>query len=304
MTDLKKLIKQSIFEENKLYLLEKASDDFGYFYQNGIVYFAQISKHSDDDTSIETQFLDMNLHVHLKNISGEGYFEDGYFDLLAFKGEIDSIYFESFYNICNSYVADQQNMTFADFFNNLVDLFQLDKETSFKNLIGLIGELLFIKHIYDTKNIVISSNWHKTGARSKFDFCFNDYNIEVKTTLKSENKFMIKHNQLFNNQNNYVAVINLFETGEGYSLNLLFDYFKNCPIFSNDIKFQIKLSKELFKYPRQKERTRSFVIDDIKIYSVFSMDSISNIPSCITNLVYDYDFSDTSPIDLSEVFKN
>lgn len=51
-----------------------------------------------------------------------------------------------------------------------------------QNLIGLMGELFLIKKTFESRNIILSDNWHITGqSTDKYDFVLDDKNIEVKT---------------------------------------------------------------------------------------------------------------------------
>ncbi|MDD4156816.1 MAG: PD-(D/E)XK motif protein, partial [Candidatus Cloacimonetes bacterium] len=215
MNKLTEIINETKFENGKLYLIDKPNDLFGFFYQDQIVYFGKRSDNSSTDINpIYTQYLDLNAHVYISNITENSSFKAGYYDLLSFKGELDDQYFDVFCNICLVFSNDV-SLSFIEFFTSLVDIFQKAKESTFKNLIGLIGEFFLIKQTYETQCINVSNNWHMTGINSKFDFCFKNFNIEVKTTTKSEQKFLLKHSQIFNNQNNYVCVVSLIETGEG-----------------------------------------------------------------------------------------
>ena len=305
MNKLIELIKKSVFEDGKLYLIDKPNDNFGFFYQDQIIYFGKKSDESSNDIcSIDTLYLDLNANVYISNVTENSSFEAGYYDLLSFKGNIDDPneepYFDAFYNICLAF-ANNPNMPFVEFFSSLVEIFKKSKEGVFKNIVGLIGELVLIKSVYLKKNIDISNNWHLTGINSKFDFCFSNFNVEVKTTTKSEQKFLLKHNQLFNNQNNYVCVISLIETGEGESVKSLYNYFSNETKFSNNVKFQIALTKELMRVSDRKELNRSFAVDYIELYSVADMEEITYIPSCISNLSYEYDFSDTPKYQIEDI---
>ncbi|MBR4486514.1 hypothetical protein IKS57_04070 [bacterium] len=50
-------------------------------------------------------------------------------------------------------------------------------------------------------------------------------------------EFEIKHSQIFNDKVNYLALFNIQSDNSGYSIDELFDYFKQNPSFKNNIKF-------------------------------------------------------------------
>lgn len=304
MNKLNTIINSTEFLKDKLYLLEKISDDFGFFYQNGIVYFAKKSTPGSVNHSVDTSYLDMNLCVYISSEEDNSSFDTGNYDMLAYKDKLEGVYFDVFYNICLSYANDSGEFEFSDFFSSLVEIFKKTKEGSTKNLIGLIGELMLIKKIYEDYEFNMASNWHLSGSSSKFDFSFENFNLEVKTTTGSEMKFLLKHDQIFNNQKNYICVISLIETGDDESLDSLVDYFANTIPFRNDVKFQIAIQKEILKITEKKDKKRGFALDSIDIFDCEKMETIHNIPGCISKINYEYNFAELESEDISELFNN
>ena len=302
MNKLLEIINEKKFENDKLYLIEKPSDEFGFFYQNGIVYFAKESSPSISNHSVDTSYLDMNLGVYITSEDENSSFKTGNYDMLAFKSDLNSLEFDVFYNICKAYVEDSSEYDFAEFFSSLVELFNKSKEGNKFNLIGLCGELLFIRKLYEEYEINVSNNWHLVGSKSKFDFSFPEFNLEVKTSTKNEMTFLLKHDQIFNNQKNYIAIVSLIETGEGYNIDSLNEYFKNTYPFSNNVKFQIALQSELLKLTDKRDKKRFFVLDEMEVFECDKMNTIQNIPNCITNIKYDYNFGDLESVDIEELF--
>ena len=301
MNKLNEIISNNVFIDNKLYLLEKPADGFGFFFQNGIVYFGKESEIGTEAESIDTSYLDLNMNVYMESEEEEQSFKTGYYDLLSYKGDLDDLYFDVFYKICKSYCLDTKGISFYDFFNSIVEIFKRNKADIYKKLIGLIGELLFIKFIYEKYNKNIIDNWHLTGANSKFDFSFKNLNIEVKTTTKNDLVFKLKHSQIFNNQNNFVCVVSLIETGIGDTLSSLINYFENTPVFARNVKFQIALVNEYVKISSKDDKEKAFSLDNISCYSISNMPSITDIPAEISNIVYEYNFSDIEETLLEEI---
>ena len=152
MNKLNGLINNNSFENQVLYLLDKPNKDFGFFYQDKTVYFGRKSIPGTDTESIDTSYLDLNMNVYIQSVTLNSSFDSGYYDLLAFKGNIDDeTYFDIFYNICNAYCYDSKGISFYDFFKSLTDIFKQDRGEVYKKLIGLIGELIVIKKFYKEK---------------------------------------------------------------------------------------------------------------------------------------------------------
>lgn len=299
MNQLLETIRSKNFEEDKLYLIENINDNFGFFYSNREIIFGKKSDKTSIGSSISTDYLDMELNVYIESLNMNNTYNSGNYDLLIFKNIDDEIKMDIFYNICSSYANDQSGISFSDFFNSLVDIFREHGDMDYANVLGLLGEMIFIKKTYEICGKNISQNWHRTGINSKFDFTFSGLNIEVKTTSKSELEFSLKHSQIFNNQNNYVAIVNVLETGEGESIETLYDYFQKTKPFSTDVKLQICLNKELARV--RKPGKNKFSLDNISIVNVNDMKKIEDIPSCINNISYDYDFSDDQKMDISKI---
>lgn len=303
MNKLNGIIDQQILENGKLYLLEKPCDGFGFFYQDGVVYFAKNSSDSSSGESVGTSCLDINLGVRITSDEENSSFKTGCYDMLAFKDDLKTSKFDVFYKICSSYAHDSNKLEFSEFFRTLVDLFNKPKDEIQRNLIGLIGELMFMKKIYEDFGANASNNWHLCGSNSKFDFSFQKFNVEVKTSTNENMTFLLKHSQIFNNQKNYVCVISIIETGEGDSVGSLVDYFSNNVPFRNNVKFQIAIQKELARVADKKDKERRFVLDTIEVFDCSKLKTIENIPGCISNVQYDYNFSETNSIDVSDLFE-
>lgn len=302
MNKLNEIIENNTFISSKLYLLEKPAENFGFFYQDGIVYFGKESTLGTETESIDTSYLDLNMNVYMESDDENQSFKSGYYDLLSFKGDINDSYFDIFYSICSSYCKDNRKIDFYDFFNSIIEIFKKNKAEIYKKLIGLIGELLLIKEMFEKHKINIADSWHLTGTNSKFDFSFKNSNLEVKTTSKSEVTFKLKHSQIFNNQNNYVGVVSLIETGRGDSIDTLVEYFKTNSEFNANVKFQIALVNEYTKITSKNDREKSFAIDSIKFFSVKNMPTIKDIPSEISHIEYEYDFVGIEESGYKEMF--
>jgi len=303
MNKLTEKIKGSVFKKDVLYLLCIPGKNFGFFCQNGTVYFGRKSQEGTKSESVNTSYLDMNLGIYMQSNEDKNSFSTGYYDLLSFKGDLDSLYFDLFYKICTSYCNDSSNLSFPDFFSALTDLFNTNKKVKHNNTIGTIGELFFLKYVYEQKGINLTDYWHLNGINSKFDLSLNKCNIEIKTSVQATNTFLIKHDQIYNNQNNYLCAISILYAGNGDSLNSLFEYFMTVKPFANNVRFQIELNQEYIKSADNEENSKKFLLDNVRLYSVDDMQKIEGIPQSITELEFLYNFSSTKQSDINEVVK-
>ena len=296
------IIENGQFENDKLYLLESKFDKYGYFYYNDSVFFGTITNQTKNTPPIITNHLELHSIIKINSIQENQTFKTGNYDLIKYKGDLNTEVFNLLYRLCSSYAEDQNGMTLFDFFSTIRELFEEDPNRTI-NLIGTIGELILIKVIYEKYKKDLSVGWHNTGNFSKFDFSFDKFNIEVKTTTKDEKKFLIKHNQLFNTQKIFVAIVSLIETGTNYTLDSLVKYFSTTTPFKNNIRFHIALAKELSKVKDAADLNRGFSLKSYDFIDKDILETITNIPSNITKIMYEYDFNGVQNINPENIFQ-
>lgn len=102
--------------------------------------------------------------------------------------------------------------------------------------------------------------------------------------------FDIKHKQVFNENRNFIVVINIEQDNSGLSLSELYDYFKGEKPFSNNIDFAIKLESEKNKVSPQDFQFKKFSISKYSVFYNKNLKTIINIPEWINNIAYSYDF--------------
>lgn len=292
-------IKQmSNFRSDRVFLIEKIDDKNGFFLFEDKLTFARLSE-TNSGTNLATSMLDYYPCVNLKSVENDPSFQEGYFDFLVLKTD-DSDLITSFVALCRAYVKDG-SVSFNDFIVGMIDLFQLPKRESKLNAIGLFGELYLIKVIYDSCKKDFTNGWHLSGAFSRYDFSFTKFNLEIKTSTADSTNYLIKHSQLFNDSKNYIGLIRLerVDTG-GTSLKELIETMKNESPFAENVRFQIALQKELKK---------SFDVDVLEdrynyksayFFENDKLDTIGQIPFCITEIEYRYDFDITDSLSLEE----
>ena len=287
------------FNNTKLYLLEKNSDRCGFFYFDDKICF--LCKSETNNTIGEvTEYLEYKPYIFISSIENNSSFETGRYDILMLKEKDNADLFSMFIGFCRTYAADPV-VSFYEFVHSIIVLFNPTKKEAYLNCIGTYGELSFIKMMYE-KGFNISSYWHKKGAYSKYDFSLEGINIEIKTSEKDNTIFKIKHNQLFNNDPNYVGLVVIKESGDnGISLKELVDFFKTEKVFSNNLLFQIALANELSKNIDKDAYEKKFICTDIFCFNAKDVDTIRDIPFCISNVEYDYDFDLTESFNIDKM---
>ena len=279
------------YTDKKLYLIELLKDNIGFLFGNEKLYFA-VESNGLESESIQTTYLSFRTNIFVNTIEDSPSFKPGNYDLLIYTGNFDELFFESFVELCTMFANSNADIMFNDFFYSLLKLFEVPKETSYTNLVGLFGELAIIKEFYEKHAINIADNWHNSlGTNDKYDFAFPKFNIEVKTTSKESTSFEIKHSQIFNEKNNYVAVVNVQNDNSGITVADLFDFFKNNSSFASNINFWINMQKEKLKVNPTDFSTKRLTLCKISFYLNKDLDTIKNIPECVEKITYTYNFS-------------
>lgn len=288
----------SFSKDNKIYLLEVLSELSGFFVYNGTPMFlardiTQIKK----NTSIKTNLLEMETYVNIEAVENSNSFASGFYNILSFVGSLDSNEFFSFIELCSIYSKNIKEISFTDFFHAMLELFQLPVEQQYKDALGLYGELKFLEYYKNKFNIDLTPYWHLSGTFSKFDISTKPFNIEIKTTI-SDNIVKIKHAQLFNEHNNYLATVVCENYDSGETLNELIR--KNAGLFSS-LSFVLKLKKELSKIRPNDLDTLKFFLNDIHLYKSDDINPFEYINDSISELNYKYDLSDQTELSENEI---
>lgn len=287
---INKIKNSNEYSSEQLFMIESINEESGFLLGGDIVYFINKSGSSDSE-SIVTNQLSLRTKININTIENYPTFAPGYYDILAYSNDNDGIYLESFVNLCRMYILSLSKISFRDFFYSLLKLFEPNKEASYTNLIGLFGELSLIKRMFNEYNLILMDNWHNTyGSNDKYDFSLKGFNVEVKTSVKDNMIFDIKHKQIFNEKRNFVVVINIDQDNSGQSLSDLFDFFKETKPFSENIDFAIKLESEKNKVSPQDFKLKRFSVVKYSVFDNKSLKTITNIPEWITHVEYSYDF--------------
>ena len=293
MTDINQLLNKilSVPKDNTLYLIEKYPCNTGLFASNGnVLYMAHNEEHCSS-MSVKTDFLSMetNIFVSAFNASDQS-FENGYYnsvELLLTEPSDRESNLSAFVNLCLAHATYMKGLNIMSFFDSLVALFQLPKEQHYKNLIGLMGELLFIENIYQNHGIDMSTYWHTDGSSSKIDFVCPHANFEVKTTASEALSFTIKHDQLFTDYDkNYLIAVELEENNSGRTLAELIAVLLEAPDYCKSLEFAVNIEQEKRRVSMFDLNNRRFILKKICSYSAKDINPFKTVPDCVGDLSY------------------
>ena len=193
----------------------------------------------------------------------------------------------AFTNLCMAHASYMAGREFIPFFDSLVSLFQLPKEQSYKNLIGLMGELLFIEFMYNEHGIDLSPFWHSEGSASKLDFVCPRVSFEVKTTANDSMCFTIKHNQLFDTSGEvYLVAASINEDNAGRTLDSVISSLLENTEYCNSLQFAGNIEKEKRRISPVEMKTKRFSLKRINAYNAKETNPFVAIPDCVEDLSY------------------
>lgn len=273
-------------ERDILYLLEKYNKTSGLFMLNHKYVFVEQNLHKYNADGIETEFLTLKTSINIEAIGNDPTFMKGNYNLIIFKSEEVDVELENFFKLCQLYSKNNDYM-FKDFFTSLYNIFQSKKVDKNLNLLGLWGELYVMIYLKNKLNIDLSNSWH-TFNNDKYDFVFNQYPLEVKTTKSKEKLLTLKHDQIFNNQEKILVGVFCESNNSGISVYDLIKLLNKNKLIEQNINFQLKLQQELIKINQEDMKNIKFKLKEIKFFNSKDLPTILNIPENILNISYQY----------------
>lgn len=188
---------------------------------------------------------------------------------------------------------------------SLEDYFKVTPETNSKVLqIGVFGELLTIKYLYDYGYKKIIDKYHQ-NFYLRHDFELDEKNrIEIKTTILDKRIHTFRHDQIYRKDINvYVCSVMLELSEAGLSL---YELFQEVLKLYNDPDSIFSLQKLMKKCNVTSENVgEKFAIskayNDFKIFDAVELPKIEvDIPNGVTNIRYDVDCSIANDINVYE----
>ena len=308
MIDISNILSQihAIPQDSTLYLIERLPSGTGLFVSNGNVLYLAPNQEGCASLSIKTEFLHLETNVFVSAFNASvSSFENGYYNTVELQMS-DSSETEgnlsAFVNLCFSHASYMQGQEFMKFFDSLVALFQLPKEQHYKNLIGLMGELMLIEYIFINNGLDLSPNWHTDGSASRLDFVCPFANLEVKTTASNSLRFIIKHDQLFSvAEKNYLIAIVLEESNAGRTLEEIITGLLDSPDYCNGLQFSINLEKEKRRVSPIDAKHKRFVLRNVYAYPASNINPFGDIPDCVEDLSYKIDLLPFKDIPIADI---
>lgn len=302
--EVKKIIEKS--NRNEVYLIEKITDNIGFFAYDKHFVFLESNYNNNSSSNIKTEYLSLYINIQISSESVNNSFNDGNYNVIVYEGIYNDENFESFVSLCKIYANNSECLSFKDFFNSLVSLFQLPKEQKLLNGIGLYGELRLIQFVKDKYDVDLTKFWHCGGTFSKYDFNSENFKIECKTTIGDKNIVTIKHDQLFNPDKCVLAKISCDFNDNGESIENIQQKLLSKNYFFNNLKFSISLMKEIKRISIDNYKNMKLTLNKIDFYFSDAINPFDSIPDNVHNMIYQLDVSKYVAIDennLGEIFK-
>lgn len=170
--------------------------------------------------------------------------------------------------------------------------------------VGVFGELLTIKYLYDSNYTDIVEKYHN-NFYSKHDVEINSScRIEIKTTVSEKRIHRFKHNQIYRTDTNvFVASVMLEQAKEGLSLYELFLQIFALYSSPESIFSLRKLMKRCNVDEEHVGPTFSLekALSDLKIYDATQLPKLElDPPNGVTAISYDVDCSMAESVYVSE----
>ncbi|MBS5328005.1 MAG: hypothetical protein KHX99_02275, partial [Atopobium sp.] len=109
----------------------------------------------------------------------------------------------------------------------------------------------------------------------------------------------IKHNQLFNEDTNYLACVRIERIPQGETLEQLASRLAEDKSCFTSLKSQIELNRQLLRV-NEKSLGMAYNVRDIRCYFVKDINFFKKLPDRVQNLKYQLDLTDIAWISLNE----
>lgn len=290
--------------DGSIYLIDKLSDISGFFMVKGHLLYMVYNSEGISHQNLSTEFLRLNTNIDIVSVRNDQEFKTGKYNLLEIipvTNENPDELLSSFINLCISHTTYMNAKNFVGFFYSLISLFQTPKEQNYKNLVGFIGELFLLKYFAEDNDFDVSGYWHTYGSNDNYDIVLPKFNIEIKTTSAADELITIKHIQIFNTDNNYLASVLLDEDNSGVSLNTLINNMLLNSKYFNSFNFSLNIEKEKLRISPVDAETKKFTLKSISIYRAETINPFKEIPDEISNLSYKMCLIDKPKVDIKEL---
>lgn len=289
--------------DGSIYLLDKLSDCSGFFMSHKHLIYMVYNNEGLPHQSLATEFLRLNTNIEISSIENNQQFKSGKYniiEIIPIDEKYDDASLDSFVNLCIAHTKFMAASAFVKYFYSLVNLFQYPKEQHYINLIGLFGELTFLKYISQVIGVDLSEHWHTSGSADKYDISLETCNIEIKTTISDNALVTIKHSQLFNWDRNFLVTVFIEENNSGLTLNKLIREMQNHSSHFKTYNFALNVEREKKRISPVDAETKKFILKSISIYDAEMINPFKTLPDNVSSITYKLDLLDALTIELKD----
>lgn len=277
-------------------MIKKISERSGFFCnEDKLIFIDRDITHLQNEI-IETEYLKLETHVKIKGVKNFQTFKDDYYNLIIFKAEISNDNIYDFINLCNIYAQNIDELVFKEFFYSLISIFQLPSEKKYINAIGLYGELKLMQYFAKKYKIDLSVFWHRKGPLSLYDFSIKNHYIEVKSNANGTEIATIKHKQLFDVADGFLAFVSANINDVGETIEEVISSMQDDRYFFDNLNFNINITKELKRISNDDYKEKRFKLKRIGMYSTEAINPFLTMPDGVSDLIYKLDLSDYEEI--------
>lgn len=282
---------KTIENKESVFLLETLSGDAGFFSHESHLLYVAKDIYDYPYECIETDYLRLETHIHISSVKNYQTFEDDNYNIIFYKGELTDSNIESFIKLCRVHASNMDEIRFKEFFYSLIALFQLPSEQSYKNAVGLYGELKFMMMVQSVYGHDISKSWHKKGSTSQYDFTNGKESIEIKTTATEKMNVAIKHQQIFGEHPCWLVTVVCEQYENGETIDEVIAEINQVDNAFNGINFSINLAKELKRVSSQDVKELRFHVSKYQMFDTKNINPFKSIPDAVDELEYRLDVS-------------
>lgn len=285
-------------DDGKVRLVKKLSDVAGFYVcDNDPIYAIKIQDAGERRKEIETTCLRLLLGAKLRpvDVAGKVIIEDNEqrFDIIQLINWEKNRECTAFIELCEMHAHEGTSLSFEDFFYSLNELFQPNKEQSKLNAYGLYCELALIDQLSmkSQHNIDLTDYWQLDGLSSKYDFVFPNGNIEVKSADK-DFEVLIKHDQLFNLDKNYLVAVCVERNPSGETLTELIGRLLHRESCFTTLRSRLELNRRVLQV-NVKDLNKRMRVQFIRSFEAKSINPFNMLSDRVTQLSYRFSLADT-----------
>lgn len=293
-------------DDGRVRLVKKLSDVAGFYVcDNDPIYAIEVQDIGGPRKEAETACLKLLLEAKLRPVDDIGRVtsedDERRFDIIRLINWRDPRECTAFIELCEMHAHKESSLSLEDFFYSLNELFQPNKEQSKLNAYGLYCELALIDQLSEKSqdNIDFTDYWQLDGSSSKYDFVFPDGNIEVKSADK-DLEVLIKHDQIFNLDKNYLAAVCIERNPSGETLTELIDRLLHRDSCFTTLRSRLELNRRVFQV-NEKDLNKRMRVRFIRGFKAKSINPFNVLSDRVSQLSYRLNLADMgyeSEIDL------